>query len=67
MIQEACLLAEPLQRRLSVKLPQRHLWRTNLREEQAGEREIRQDALVHRLAKDPANETIPVNVLLTSY
>jgi len=35
-----------------------------LREEEAGERDIHKDALVHRLAEDPTNETIPVKAML---
>jgi len=35
-----------------------------LRKEEASERDIHQDALVHRLAEDPTNETIPVKAML---
>jgi hypothetical protein len=64
VVQEAFLLGEPLQHRLSLSVHDNVIHgRTHLRKEEASERDIHQDALVHRLAEDPTNETIPVKAM----
>ena len=64
VVQKALLLAEPLQRGLSWSDHDNVIHgRTHLREKEAGEPDIHQDALVHRLAEDPTNETIPVKAM----
>jgi hypothetical protein len=59
VVQEAFLLAKPLEHRLSLSDHDNVIHGcTHLHKEEAGECDIHQDAFVYHLAKDLVNETI---------